>query len=329
MKELIALMVVLFGAFGIEVSAQTILVNNKIPDDLLISVKRQGGWGGNYNEVTLNAKGEFLFEARPTFPMSSPTELFVAGKRLKNPKYLTPKLSPEKLKALIGEFEKVQFFRFGKDFPAEDEKNGMGVTDQQTEIISIRINGQTKEVSNYLGDNLNRTRILRELAERVRGASVWNFENGELPEIFEIWYRETDGGKILRDLKINRKGEIIESFHESRFYPDLKKDLPVFIKSKTVGKISKLKLRELLDEFEKDVFSMFKYSILTKYAGCANDAGANESKRKHIHLQINRVLQIYGSLYKDCNPLPETDAARFEYMDKVLTDLFKDSGIFK
>ncbi len=204
-----------------------------------------------------------------------------------------------------------------------------GASDQQTETISIRINGQTKEVSNYLGDGLKRTRILRDLAERIRGASVWNYENDEIPEVLEISYRITDGAKIEREFIINGEGKIIERVYAVRFYPEMGKDLPVFIKNRTVGKISKRRLRQLLDEFEKDVFSTFKYSILTKYAGCANEAGLNESKRTHIHVQINHIGQIYASLYKDCNPLPETDAANFEYMNKFLTALFKETGVIK
>ena len=197
MMKYIAFNITLLIVFALQVSAQSLLVDGEIPDDLLITLKKQGGWGGNYNEVTVNAKGEFTFQARPVFKITNnlPAEVYIAGKRVKNPKYLKPKLSEAKLKLLIAEFEKVQFFRFGKDFPQEDTGLHYGVTDQQTETISIRINGQTKEVSNYLGDNLKRTRILRDLAERIRGASVWNYENDEIPEVLEISYRITDGAK--------------------------------------------------------------------------------------------------------------------------------------
>ena len=85
----------------------------------------------------------------------------------------------------------------------------------------------------------------------------------------------------------------------------------------------------LLDEFEKGLFSTFKYSILTKYAGCANDAGINELKRTHIQVRINHIGQMYASLYKDCNPLPETDAAKFENMNRILTALFKELIVIK
>lgn len=332
MKKLFALNLFFICAFAFQISAQTkLVVNDKIPADLLITLKRQGGWGGNYNETTINAAGEFTFQSRPVFKITNtlPAEVYIAGKRVKNPKYSKPKLSEAKLKLLIAEFEKIQFFRFGKDFPQEDEKRYLSFSDQQTEIISIRINGQTKEVSNYLGDDLKRTRILRDLAERIRGASVWNYENDEIPELLEISYRITDGAKIEREFIITGEGKIIERIYTVSFYPEMGKDLPVFVKNKTVGKLSNKRLRQLLDEFEKGLFSTFKYSILTKYAGCANDAGLNESKRTHIQVVINHIGQMYASLYKDCNPLPETEAARFENMNRVLTTLFKELGVVK
>lgn len=328
MKKLIILSLFLIGTLISPVSAQTLLVNDKIPDDLLITLKKQGGRGGNYNEITIDANGEFTLQSRPASQIKLPSEVYIAGKRVKNPKYSKPKLSEAKLKLLIAEFEKIQFFRFGKDFPQEVEGRHYGTSERQTETISIRINGQTKEVSN-LGDGLKRTRILRDLAERIRGASVWNYENDEIPEVLEISYRITDGAKIEREFIINGEGKIIEGTYTVRFYPEVGKDLSVFVKRKTVGKISKKRLRQLLDEFEKDVFSTFKYSILTKYAGCANEAWSNESKRTHIHVQINHVRQMYASLYKDCNPLPETDAAKFEDMNRVLTALFKELGVVK
>lgn len=326
MKTSTVLSLLLCIVFVFQVSAQTLPVNGKIPDDLLITLKKQVGWGGNHSEMTINANGEFSFQNRPAFPNKLPTDVFILGKRIKNPKYLKPKLSPEKLKQLIAEFEKIQFFKFGKDFPAEDEKEVGCVTDQGTDIISIQMNGQTKEVSNYLGCSGKRNRILRDLAERIRGASVWNYENGEIPEVLEISYRITDGAKIERGYIINDEGKIIERINTVRFYPEIGKDLPVFVKNRIVGKISKKQLRQLLDEFEKGLFSTFKYSILTKYAGCANDAGLNESKRTHIQVRINHIGQMYASLYKNCNPLPKTDAAKFEYINMIIKELLKNAG---
>ncbi len=84
-----------------------------------------------------------------------------------------------------------------------------------------------------------------------------------------------------------------------------------------------------MNEFEKAVFSTFKYSILTKYAGCANEAGLNEPKRTHINVQINHISQMYASLYANCSPLSETDAAKFEYAASTIENLLKNVGAVK
>lgn len=325
MKSLISLSLLLLSVFVLQTSAQSLLVNGKIPEDLLITLKREGGWVGNYSDMTIAANGEIEYQTKNGLPVASlPDIVFINGKQIKKPKYLKPKLSEEKLKLLIAEFEKIQFFRFDKDFPKEETNEYSFVTDRQTEVISIRINGQTKEVSTYLGNGLKRTRILRDLAERIRGAGIWNYENGEIPQVFEIWYRITDTDKIERDFRIDGKGKIIErTFWEksSESVPKIYSGVPY--KTKTIGKFSKQQMTQLMEEFEKAIFSTFKYSILTKSSGCSNEAALNEHKRTHINVQINYVSQMYASLYKDCNPLLETDAAKFEYISGVIERLLE------
>lgn len=330
MMKYIAFNLILLIFFALQVSAQTLLVNDKIPADLLITLKKQGGWGGNYSEMTINANGEFSFQNRPVFPTKLPTQVFILEERIKNPKYLKPKLPPEKLQRLVAEFEKIQFFKFGKDFPAENEKENGCVTDSGTDIISIQINGQTKEVSNYLGCWGKRNRILRDLAERIRGASVWNYENGEIPEVFEILYRVNDGSKTERDFRISGEGKIVERLFwevDSKSGQKLYAQYP--LKTRTVGKLSKQQLKELMNEFENAVFSTFRYNPLTKYSGCSNEAGLNEHKRTQINVQINHIGQMYASLYVNCSPMPETDAAKFEYAANAIENLLKSVGAIK
>ena len=306
-----------------KIEAQPTLENGKIPDDLLIVLKRQEGWGGTYSEITITANGDWTSQTRGGLPSVSRIDILSLSKYGKIPKYLKPKLSDEKLKLLISEFEKIQFFNFGKDFPKE-EADSVSITDAASEVISIRINGQTKEVSNYLGDFTKRSSILRNLAERIRGAGIWNYENGEIPENFEVWYRITVGDKTQKDIKINAKGKVTETLYSRRFYSEADKELPVFIKSKTVGKLSKQQLKQLINEFEKAVFSTFKYSILTKYNGCSNEPLSTSEKRTHINVQINHIAQMYASLYENCNAKPETDAAKFEYMANEIEKLLKN-----
>ncbi len=315
----------------LKTEAQTTLKSGKIPDDLLITLKKQVGWGGGCSEVTITAKGDWSEQLCGGLPAvrrlnASPLN----GKYAKPPKYLKPKLSVEKLKLLIAEFEEIQFFKFGKDFPQENDKIHLSLSDQATEIISIRINGQTKEVSNYLGDELNRTRLLKDLAEKIRGASIWNYENGKIPNNFQVSYRITDGDKIKRDFKIELTGKVTESFYTSiPFEMEKGKFVPRFDKSKTVGKVSKQQLRQLIDEFEKIGFSTFRYSILSKYDGCSNEPVSTLEKRTHISVQISYAHQMYASLYENCTSKPETNAAKFEYMNEVITKLLKDIGVAK
>ncbi len=314
----VAFNLVLLVVFALQVSAQSLLINDRIPDDLLITLKQQGAWGGTYSEMTINASGDFSYQSRGGLPVvKMPDVLSINGKRVKPPKYLKPKLSEEKLKLLIAEFEKIQFFKFGKDFPVEDEKEINCVTDVGTEAISIRINGQTKEVSDYYSCSGKRNRLLRNLAERIRGAGVWNYENGEIPENFEVWYRIATAGGVLQDFKIKANGKITETSYLTG-------------KSKTVGKVSKQQLRELMDEFEKGVFSTFKYSPLSRNSGCSNaPAPLPTGKTRHVNIQINRVAQMYASLYENCRPQPETDAAKFEYAADAIEKLLKSVGAMK
>jgi hypothetical protein len=311
--------------------AQTTLKGGKVPADLLITLKRQGGnFGGIYSEITITANGDWSSQSRGGLPVVKlPEALSIDGKPVKLPKYLRPKLSDKKLKLLIAAFERIQFFKFSKDFPLETEKEHRYITHQPTDTISIRINGQIKEVSNYLGNSTKRTRLLWDLAERIRGSGVWNYENDEIPENFQVSYRITDGNKIQRDFKIESTGKVIESYHSSRYYPEMGENLPVFIKSETLGKLSKRQLRGLIDEFEKSVFSAFRYSPLSKYSGCLNEPDSTTEKRKHINVQINHVGQMYASLYENCNPKPETDAARFEYMSARIEETLKKIKVIK
>lgn len=320
----IAFNLILLGVFTLQVSAQSLLKKGKIPDDLLITLKRQEGWGGQYSEITITANGDLSYQTRGGLPVISlPRVLSINGKPVKSPRYLKPKLSNKKLKLLIAEFEKIQFFRFGKDFPQEDEKENLFLSDQASEAILMRVNGQTKEVFNNLGNNLKRTKLLRDLAERIRGAGVWNYENGEIPDNFQVSYRITDGVKIQRDFKIESNGKVTESLFSNKPFQLGAGGLPVFIKSKKVGKLSKPQIRQLINEFEKAVFSTFKYSTLSKYDGCSNEPDATTEKRAHINVQINHISQMYASLYENCNPNPETDAAKFEYMANEIEKLLK------
>jgi hypothetical protein len=317
--------------FVSKIDAQFNLQKDKIPEDLLITLKRQEGGGGANSEITITANGDWSYQEsrRGLSLVPAHSDSLLNGNRVNPPKYLKPELSVEKLKLLIAEFEKIQFFKFGKEFPQESEKENRVIPHRATEVISMRINGQTKEVSNYLGESLKRTKLLRDLAERIRGAGVWNYENGEIPENFEVRYAFSNGDDLhYKEFKIESNGKVTETiFSNKSSTQPAGKTLSFSEKSKTVGILSKPQLLQLIDEFEKGVFSTFKYSPLSKYSGCANEPNSPTEKRTHIAVQINRASQMYASSYENCNPAPETDAAKFEYINNVLRKLLKNFSI--
>jgi hypothetical protein len=38
---------------------------------------------------------------------------------------------------------------------------------------------------------------------------------------------------------------------------------------------------------------------------------------------------MYASLYENCNPKPETDAAKFEYATEIIKKVLKDNNVIK
>jgi len=249
----------------------------------------------------------------------------INGKPGNRPKYLKPKLSQQKLVSLVADFERIEFFRFGPDFPLEVPGEHLSYPHSRTETISIRVNGQTKEVSNHLGDSFNRTKILKDLAERIRGAAVWNFENDEIPENFRVEYQTIEGNRIARDIQIRADGKITDI----RYIPRKMEDGQIVTvpgRTKTIGDVSRQQIRQLIDEFEKAAFSGFIHSELASYDGCSNPPDPENEKRTSIGVKINRTF-MFASLYQNCGPKPDTDAAKFEYMNQVIQRLLRSVGI--
>jgi hypothetical protein len=147
----VSLFLVLLCAVGSQISGQTLLKNNKIPKDLLITLKTEvWGWA---QEVKITANGSWT-------SIGGMPRLAVKAIRI----------PPNTLRSLIAEFERIEFFRFGKDFPPDDGSETGSLSDAGTQTISIRINGQTKEVFNDLGEFRKRNLLLKDLADKVNAA---------------------------------------------------------------------------------------------------------------------------------------------------------------
>lgn len=291
--------------------AQLVASGVAIPNDLLITLRTQGSWSGGSSELTIDATGLVNSSTSVGLPVS-PSLLFKPQKLLK------PYVPPEKLKTLIAEFDKIDFFRIAETFPGKDEQRGYFITDMGSQTISIRMNGRTTQVADYVGYTSQRSKNLVQLAARIRGAGIWNYEGGKIPKNFELRYRTTIGGNIiLNEIKIDADGKVSQSFFSS----DKRYGGPTHIKTITVGRLSNNQIRGLLDALEAANFSIFVYSTLTKNDGCTSEPHLGAERRSHINVQINHVQQMYASLYDPCLPEPQTLASFFEQASNAVRDL--------
>ncbi|MGI8642198.1 MAG: hypothetical protein ACR2MG_19885 [Pyrinomonadaceae bacterium] len=301
--------------------------NNKIPGDLVITLKRNGQFE-DY-KITVKANDDWTQEIYSAlFVQTQSGDLVPSNKK---PYVIKTRLSDEKLKLLISEFERIQFFKFGKDFPQEDSETLFSISDQATETISIQLNGQEKEVSNYLGNSGKRTALLRELAERIRGVRVWNFESGKIPDDLSISYKTVYGGGAgWRDLTIKADGRIYEKSYSNlpsnSNLENLLQSLDKPKKSELKDKLSKEQIKELISEFEKINFSAFTYKVLNHLDGCSNEVVTNHITTKHISIHINNK-NMYASVYENCNAKTGTDAAKFEYIFAKIGEMLKNVKI--
>lgn len=110
--------------------------NGEIPKDLFITLERTYCFGScPAYKLTINSQGEVDFEGKEY------TKKIGSAKS---------KIKREKVRQLIREFEKADFFSFRGRYDDFDVCE-VYATDSPSEIISIRINGKNKEVYHYFG----------------------------------------------------------------------------------------------------------------------------------------------------------------------------------
>jgi hypothetical protein len=119
-----------------EIKAQDLLQKGEIPDDLVITLERTFCLGDcPVYKLTIKADGILLFEG----------EEYTKKKGLAK-----TKIKPEKIKQIISEFEKADFFSLRNKYEDFDVCE-MYATDHPSEIISIQINGKSKQVNHNFG----------------------------------------------------------------------------------------------------------------------------------------------------------------------------------
>jgi len=129
----LALLGLSVGCNGAGYSDRTV-ISQGIPKDLKITLERTECFGFcPVYKLTIAADGSVVFEGRRFVKQEGVTKSSV---------------SPERLKQLMAEFDRVNFFSLEDDY---SETRLSCPTDQPSAITSIRINGKSKTINHYLG----------------------------------------------------------------------------------------------------------------------------------------------------------------------------------
>lgn len=121
------------GCHGAGYSDRTV-IHQGIPRDLKITLERTECFGFcPVYKLTITADGSVVFEGRRFVKQEGVT---------------ISSVSPERLKQLIAEFDRVKYFSLEDDYT---ETRLSCPTDQPSAITSIRINGKSKTINHYLG----------------------------------------------------------------------------------------------------------------------------------------------------------------------------------
>jgi len=110
------------------------VIPQDIPRDLKITLERTECFGFcPVYKLTITADGSVVFEGRRFVKQEGVT---------------ISSVSPERLKQLMAEFDRVNFFSLEDDY---SEIRLSCPTDQPSAITSVRINGRSKTINHYLG----------------------------------------------------------------------------------------------------------------------------------------------------------------------------------
>jgi hypothetical protein len=121
------LIIFLFGL------GENVMAQSKSKSEILITIERTSCFGScPVYSAKIYADGTVVYKG---------TEFVkVKGKKQYN-------ISQERIKTLIEEFQKINYFSLKDKYDADE--NGMSITDQPTTITSISLDGKQKSVVNY------------------------------------------------------------------------------------------------------------------------------------------------------------------------------------
>jgi hypothetical protein len=135
--------------FAFQSSAQSLLKDGKIPNDLVIILSLKGTIQfANYYDYKITSDRQVFSQEQINFPVTSSVSLLLN----KKPQKLKDKLSKKQLKRIINEFESSGFFELN-DYYENDPtfKDASCSNHALIKSLLISANGKTKKVGFFLG----------------------------------------------------------------------------------------------------------------------------------------------------------------------------------
>lgn len=158
MMKYLAFALTLIGILALQVSAQSLLIKGKIPNDLIIklSLSSTMEYSSEY-DLKITADGKvYLTDRSHNLPSGTNFSTLLGltsgkNKKSKLPK-LKDKLSKKQIKQILYEFEKSDFFLMNELYYGDPTlKEASCVNHAYTKGLSISTNGKTKNVAFFLG----------------------------------------------------------------------------------------------------------------------------------------------------------------------------------
>ncbi len=158
MMKYLAFTLTLISILALQISAQSLPIKGKIPNDLIIKLSLSSTieYSSEY-DLKITSDGKIYLTDRshnlPSGTSFSTLLGLTSGKNKKSkPPKLKDKLSKKQIKQILNEFEKSGFFEMNESYYGDlTLKEGSCVNHAYTKGLSISMNGKTKSVAFFLG----------------------------------------------------------------------------------------------------------------------------------------------------------------------------------
>jgi hypothetical protein len=224
------------------------------------------------------------------------------------------KVAKTDLQWLISAFKNVDFLHFNKSHPMEEGVVRTSISEQATEIISFRADGETARLTNYLGDQDIRTELLQILANKIRRITTLSETHAVIPKDFVATFGDSSVASATY-YRIGRDGRIEYCYYSNM--PERRSE-PYFLllgqkkpkAPKYEARLSTTRLDSILSNINRSDFFGMRDGILGKSEGCKNDGVTEHGTVYGITIRKDGITRRV-SMDKNCDPVAGSKADEF------------------